>query len=73
MAQRCGQAEETALFLQAHNEEDALAFVEQIRDHFGLSEEKEIVCNPLSLSISCHIGPGALAIACSKAVPELLD
>lgn len=26
----------------------------------------EIVMNPLSLSVSCHIGPGALAIACSK-------
>lgn len=25
----------------------------------------------LSLSISCHIGPGALAIACSRKIPEL--
>lgn len=31
----------------------------------------EIVMNPLSLSVSCHIGPGALALACSKRVPEL--
>ena len=31
---------------------------------------QEIVCNPLSLSVSCHIGPGALAIAISKAIPE---
>lgn len=31
----------------------------------------EIVMKPLSLSVSCHIGPGALAIACSKKVPEL--
>ena len=28
----------------------------------------EIVMNPLSLSVSCHIGPGALAIACSKKI-----
>lgn len=28
----------------------------------------EIVVNPLSLSVSCHIGPGALAVACSKKV-----
>jgi DegV family protein with EDD domain len=28
----------------------------------------EIVLNPLSLSVSCHIGPGALAIACSKKI-----
>ena len=33
----------------------------------------EIVMNPLSLSVSCHIGPGALAIACSKKVPELVS
>ena len=28
----------------------------------------DIVLNPLSLSVSCHIGPGALAIACSKKI-----
>lgn len=28
----------------------------------------EIVVNPLSLSVSCHIGPGALAIACSHKI-----
>ena len=26
----------------------------------------EVVMSPLSLSVSCHIGPGAIAIACSK-------
>ncbi len=31
----------------------------------------DIVLNPLSLSVSCHIGPGALAVACSKKIPEL--
>ena len=25
-----------------------------------------VYCEPLSLSISCHIGPGALAIGCAK-------
>lgn len=33
----------------------------------------EIVMNPLSLSVSCHIGPGALAIACSRRIPELIS
>lgn len=28
--------------------------------------------DPLSLSVSCHIGPGAIAVACSKKVPELM-
>lgn len=31
----------------------------------------EIHMDPLSLSVSCHIGPGALAIACSRKLPEL--
>ena len=31
----------------------------------------DIVLNPLSLSVSCHTGPGALAVACSKKIPEL--
>lgn len=31
---------------------------------------KNIVMQPLSLSISCHIGPGALAVTCTKKLPE---
>ena len=31
----------------------------------------EIRMDPLSISISCHIGPGALAVACSRKIPEL--
>lgn len=30
--------------------------------------DREIVVNPLSLSVSCHIGPGALALACSHKI-----
>ena len=51
-----------------HNLEDAEAFKKEVEAEFpGM----EIVLNPLSLSVSCHIGPGALAIACSKKIPEL--
>lgn len=50
------------------NEEAAKKFEEELREHFGV--KNEIICNPLSLSVSCHIGPGALAVACSKAIPE---
>lgn len=50
------------------NEEAAAEFVEELREHFRV--RGEIVCNPLSLSVSCHIGPGALAVACSKAIPK---
>lgn len=48
--------------------EAAEAFKVEVQEAFpGM----DIVLNPLSLSVSCHIGPGALAIACSKKVPEL--
>ena len=47
----------------------AYDFVKQVQAEFP---NALIVCNPLSLSVSCHIGPGALAIAVSKALPENL-
>ncbi len=50
-----------------NNEEAALEFVDMIKKKFGVGE---VIMNPLSLSVSCHIGPGALAIACSKAIGE---
>ena len=34
---------------------------------------KNIIMQPLSLSVSCHIGPGALAITCTKKLPENAD
>lgn len=46
--------------------EPALEFREMIKEQYP---NMEIEIDPLSLSISCHIGPGALAIACSKALP----
>lgn len=47
----------------------AEAFREEVRAAFpGM----EIHMDPLSLSVSCHIGPGALAVACSKKIPELI-
>lgn len=49
-----------------YNKEAALAFKEEVEREFpGM----EIVLNPLSLSVACHIGPGALAVACTKKLP----
>ena len=48
------------------NEAAALEFCEKIKERFGV--DTEIVVDPLSLSIACHIGPGSLAIACSKKI-----
>ncbi|MCR4618568.1 MAG: DegV family protein [Lachnospiraceae bacterium] len=46
----------------------AMDFKEQVLTHFpGF----DIVVNPLSLSVACHIGPGAVAIATCMICPEL--
>lgn len=47
-----------------NNEEAALEFKKEIEAEFpGYTN---IIVNELSLSVACHIGDGALAIACSK-------
>lgn len=40
-------------------------FKKEVQEMFP---EHDIVVNPLSLSISCHIGPGALAVTATKAI-----
>lgn len=45
--------------------EAAIAFKEEV---LSVWPGKEIVVNPLSLSVSCHIGPGALALAIARRV-----
>ena len=51
-----------------HDLEAAENFKKEVQEAYpGM----EIRMDPLSLSISCHIGPGALAVACSRKIPEL--
>lgn len=67
MAERFHDASGAKIHLEvAHteNEEAALELKKELEELFP--ETGEIVVAPLSLSVSCHIGPGALAIACSK-------
>lgn len=52
-----------------HDLEAAEEFKKEVQAAFPGAE---IIMNPLSLSVSCHIGPGALAVACSKKIPELM-
>ncbi len=47
--------------------EEALKFAEEIKKEFNTDH---VLCDPLSLSVSCHIGDGALAIATSKKLPQ---
>ena len=41
-------------------------FQEEIRQQFP--QVQEIHMDPLSLSVACHIGPGALALAVTKKI-----
>lgn len=51
---------------------EAKAWEQEIKEAFPGCEVA--FADPLSLSVSCHIGPGALAIACTRKLPgELLN
>ena len=64
---RFGGAENVRLQIAyAHNEDAALQWKEEVQAEFP---NHEIVMIPLSLSVACHIGPGALALACTKVLP----
>lgn len=47
------------------SEEEALEWKKQMEEYFP---QYEVHIDRLSLSVACHIGPGAMAIACSKAL-----
>ncbi|MBQ9885558.1 MAG: DegV family protein [Lachnospiraceae bacterium] len=48
--------------------EDADEWLEEIKSHYP---DADVFMDPLSLSVSCHIGSGAIAIACSELPKEL--
>lgn len=51
----------------AHTQNEEAA--RELRDTLlELYPNREIVVDPLSLSVSCHIGPGSLAVACSQKI-----
>lgn len=61
-----------AMHLQAAytcSKEDAMKWKQEVEDRFP---GYEIHMDPLSLSVACHIGFGAIAITCCRKVPELL-
>ncbi len=63
-----GLSEDKHIWLQiAHtaNEEAARAYREEILEQFP---GYDIHIDPLSLSVACHIGPGALAFACCRKI-----
>lgn len=71
LEERLGDKDAEHTFLQiAHtcNEEAARELEETVR---GLYPGAPVFGAPLSLSIGCHIGPGALAVACTRKIKEL--
>lgn len=50
-------------FAHTQNEEAAKEWMEEVR---AMYPEASFHSSPLSLSVACHIGPGALAITCTK-------
>ncbi len=68
IAERFGGQEENVWLDIAHsdNEEGAERFREELKREFP---HHEIGIQRLALSIGCHIGPGALAVACSQKIP----
>ena len=61
-----GMTEDKNIWLQmayTYDKEAALAFKAEVQEAFP---GYDIHLDPLSLSVACHIGPGALAVACCK-------
>ena len=71
LEERLGDKEAGHTYLQiAHtcNEEAAEELAGMVKELYPLAP---VFAAPLSLSIGCHIGPGALAVACTKKLKEL--
>lgn len=68
MENRFGGADKDNIWLEVaytKNIDEAQAFVKELEEEFpGF----DIYMDHLSLSVSCHIGPGSLAVACSKKI-----
>ncbi len=47
------------------------SWAQEVREAFPAHADN-LMIDPLSLSVSCHIGPGAIAITCTKKLPEEL-
>ena len=70
---RFGSDMNNTWFQIAHTEnyQEALNFKREILAAFPGYPQEDIVINPLSLSVSCHIGPGARAYAITKTTKEI--
>lgn len=58
-------AQTRILIAYTYDKDQALDFKKQVEEAFP---NHEIICDPLSLSVACHIGPHSLAIAACKKI-----
>ena len=67
IAERFGGDEDNVWLyvVHSHNQSGAEAFCQELRNEFPTHE---IEIQELPLSIGCHLGPGALALACSQKI-----
>ena len=71
-AERFHDASGSNMYLEiayTYDLEAAEQFKREVQEHFP---DHDLVMNPLSLSVSCHIGPGALALATSHRIGDPL-
>ena len=66
---RYGSADGTGIHIAMSYTDDLDAANEFKKEVQAIFPDHDIVMQPLSLSISCHIGPGALAVTATKAIP----
>ncbi|MCR4610839.1 MAG: DegV family protein [Lachnospiraceae bacterium] len=60
----------TIAIAHTHNEEAALEFRDQVLE---IWPKRDIVVDPLSLSVACHIGPGALALTVGRRIDSFSE
>ena len=63
---RLGDKEARHMHLQIAHTENYAAAEELRQELHELYPQAPIRMDPLSLSVACHIGPGSLAVACTK-------
>ena len=68
MEKRFGGASADNIWLEVAYTKDVEAMKQLVSELETEFPGFDIVANPLSLSVACHIGPGALAVACCKKI-----
>ena len=58
------------IFCFSYSGTDRTEIEERMQEVQQLYPYHRFLCDPLSLSISCHIGPGAIAMTATKAMPD---